>query len=169
MHGGYGIAFDGAGSWSFANEFARNVIIFGDDNSSSSHADNRKNNFLVLGEGPTEDINDSMGPEERTFSINFSKTKTKFCLSLHYNGGNSYLFVNGKEIYEFNTDNKNVNCPTQFYLGTISKKIEYFESEEVSYKGNFYDFSVDYDANDKSEILNIHKYLMDLLQLNKCY
>ena len=47
-----------AGSWSFVNGFARNVIIFGVDNTSSSHYDNRKNNFLVLGECPTCGINE---------------------------------------------------------------------------------------------------------------
>ena len=35
------------------------------------------------------------------YSINFTVTKKKFCLSLHYNGANSYLFVNGTEIYKF--------------------------------------------------------------------
>ena len=44
---------------SFGNGFARNVVIFGVDNISSSHTDNQKNNFLVLVEGPT-DINDQM-------------------------------------------------------------------------------------------------------------
>ena len=34
------------------------------------------------------------------YSINFTVTKKKFCLSLHYNGGNNYLFVNGTEIYK---------------------------------------------------------------------
>ena len=46
-------AFDGAGSWNFGDDFARNVVICGVDNSSSSHADNCKNNFLVLGKGLT--------------------------------------------------------------------------------------------------------------------
>ena len=41
----YGITFDDAGSWSFDNDIAKNTIIFGVDNSSSSHAVNRKNNF----------------------------------------------------------------------------------------------------------------------------
>ena len=45
-----GIAFDGENSWSFVNDFCRNVVIFGANNSSSSHTDNRKNNFLR--EGP---------------------------------------------------------------------------------------------------------------------
>ena len=44
----------------------------------------------------------------------------KFCLSLHYNHGNSFLFVTKKEIYKFRVDNKNANFPTQFSLGGIS-------------------------------------------------
>ena len=51
VYSDYGIAFYGAGLWSFGNGFARNVIIFGVNTSLSSHADNCKNNFLVLGEG----------------------------------------------------------------------------------------------------------------------
>ena len=45
VYSGCRITFDSAGSWSFGNGFARNVVIFGVDNSSSSHADNCKNNF----------------------------------------------------------------------------------------------------------------------------
>ena len=54
--GGFGIVFDGAGSWSFGEDFARNVVIFDADNNSSSQRDNRKNIFLVLREGSTDDI-----------------------------------------------------------------------------------------------------------------
>ena len=46
----------------------------------------------------------------------FSKANTKFCLNLQYNNDNSYLFVNGKEIFKFKADNKNVNFSTQFCL-----------------------------------------------------
>ena len=60
------IAFDGEGSWSCGNHVARNLVIIGvDDNSSSSHTDNRKNYLLVLGEGPTQGINDSTGATEK--------------------------------------------------------------------------------------------------------
>ena len=52
MCNGYRIAFDKTGSWSFGSEFAKNVVIFGVDNSFSSHNDNHKNNFWVLDEGP---------------------------------------------------------------------------------------------------------------------
>ena len=47
---GYGIGFDGTGSWEFGNDLAKNIVIFGVDNSSSTHIDDCKNNFLELGE-----------------------------------------------------------------------------------------------------------------------
>ena len=55
-----------------------------------SHINNRKNNFLLLGQGPTEGINDSNHATEK-FSINFSKARAKFFLSLHHNGDESHL------------------------------------------------------------------------------
>ena len=91
IYSGYGITFDSAGSWSFDNDFAGNVIIFGIANSSSSHSDNRKNNFLILGGAPTYGINGSFGSPEKKFNINFTKVITNFYLSLHYNADNSYL------------------------------------------------------------------------------
>ena len=77
---GYGIAFDGASSWSFDNDFARNAVIFGVDNSLSSHFDNVKNNFLVSGKVLTDNINDSIGAAKEKFSINFSKILLGFAL-----------------------------------------------------------------------------------------
>ena len=153
MYSGYGITYDSAGSWSFDNDIARNVIIFGVDNSSSFHTDNHKNNFLVLGEGLTFGINGRFVSPERKFSINFSKANTNIFLSLHYNVDNSYLFVNGKEIFKFTADNKNVNFPSQFCLGSISNGFSATESREVSLNGNVYDFSVDYNFIDKSDML----------------
>ena len=89
VYTGYGIAFDRGGSWILGNDFAWNAVIFGFVNSSSSHADNRKNDFSVLREGPTYDINGSFGAAEKKFSINFTEEKTKFCLSSPYNIGKS--------------------------------------------------------------------------------
>ena len=97
VYSGYGTAFDGAGSWNFGNDVARNIVTLGVDNSSSSYTDNRKNNFLVLGKGRTDYINDSVSAAEQKFIINFSKEKIKVCLILHYNHGNSYLFVKRKK------------------------------------------------------------------------
>ena len=92
MYSGYGITFDSAGSWSFDNDTARNVIVFGVDNCSSSHAENRENNFLVLGEGPTLRINGRFGSSEKRFRIDFSNAYADFCLNLHYNAKNSFFF-----------------------------------------------------------------------------
>ena len=78
VHSGYGIiTFNSAGSWRFSNDFAKNVIICNVDNSLSSHSDNCKNNFLLLGEVPTHGINGSFGLPETKFSIDFAKANTK--------------------------------------------------------------------------------------------
>ena len=159
VYSGYGIAFDWEDWWNFGNGTAINVIIFV-NNSSSSYDDNLKNNFLILGKGPAFRINGNFGSPEKKFSINFTKKNTKCCLSLHYNADNSYLLVNGKEIIKFKDDNKNVNFPTWFCLGSISDGPSATESREVSLNGNVYHFSVDYNSIDKSNILNSHKYLM---------
>ena len=82
-------------------------------------------------------------------------------MSLHYNDGNSYSLVNGKKIFKFKAKSKNVNFLTQFSLGSISNKFSVTESREISLNGNVYDFSVNYSSIDKSDILNIHKYLMN--------
>ena len=55
------------------------------DNSLSFHVNNGANYFFVWGERPTNDIIGSISAVENTFSIDFSKTKTKFCLNLHHN------------------------------------------------------------------------------------
>ena len=72
------------------------MMIFGVGNSWSSHSDNCKNSFL-LGEGDTFGINGSFGAPDKKVSINFSKAKTKFCLSLHSDVDNNF-FVNGKKL-----------------------------------------------------------------------
>ena len=102
--------------------------------------------LLSEGEGPTYGINGSFASPEKNFSINFIKGNTKFCLSLHYYADNSYLFVSEKEIFKFKADNKNVNFPTQFCLGSISNWFSASESREVSLNRKVYDFSVDYNS-----------------------
>ena len=76
------------------------MLNFGVDMSTSTHIDNKKKDILVLGRGPTQGLESTL-TAEKMYSINFTVTKNKFCLSLHCNGGNSYLFVNGIEIIKF--------------------------------------------------------------------
>ena len=153
----YETTFDSAGSWSFDNGFAGNVISFRVDHSLSSHSDTRQNNFLILGESVTFGIHGSFGLTEKKFNIIFTKANTQSCLIFHYNPDNSYWFLNLKEIFKFKAYNKKVSFPTQLCLGRISDGFSDFESREVSLNGDLYDFTVCYKSID---ILNIHKSLM---------
>ena len=119
-YSGYGIGFDRHGSFSFPGTgLGRNVIIFGVDMSSSTKIDNRKKDILILGKGPTQGLEHTLS-KEKMYSINFTVTGKKFCLSLHYNGANSYLFVNGKEIHKFKAKDSEI-AATPLYSGNFSK------------------------------------------------
>ena len=87
--------------------------------SSSAHIENKKKDILVLGKGPTQGLEHTL-TSERMYSINFTVTKTKFCLSLHYHGANSYSFVNGTEIYKFKGKISEI-VATPLCLGNIFK------------------------------------------------
>ena len=119
-YSGYGIGFDRRSSFSFpGGGFGQNVLIFGADMSCSIHIDNKKNDMLVLRRGPTQGLESTL-TAEKMYSINFTVTKKRFCLSLHYNGANSYFFVNGTEIYKFKAKDSKI-VPNQLCLGNISK------------------------------------------------
>ena len=94
------------------------------------------------------------------YSINFSKENTKFSLSLHYNGADSYLFVHGTEIIKFKAKDSEIT-QYELCLGNISKDCSIDNMKKTSLQGCIYDFSVDYDAVSVSDILDIHKYLME--------
>ena len=68
--------------------------------SSSTKIDNREKRILILGKGLIQALEHTLSPEKMYLS-NFTVTRKKFCLSLHYKGANSYLFINGKEIHKF--------------------------------------------------------------------
>ena len=98
----YGIGFDWKGTFSFpSGGFGCNVTIFRVDMSSSVNVDNKKKYILILIEVPSQRLDDRTLTTEKKYLINFIITRNKFCLSLHYNGANSYLFVNGLEIIKF--------------------------------------------------------------------
>ena len=81
-------------------------------------------------------------------------------MSLHYNGANSYLFVNGTEIIKFKTKDSEIN-PYELCLGNISNYWSVDDMKKTSLKGYVYGFSVDYDVIEVSNILDIRKYLME--------
>ena len=165
---GFGICFDESKSFSHVRKegnfnhttLPRNVIIFGVDMSFSKHANNKANNIYIMGKDYITKINDTTIYTEKMFYRNFTEPGKKFILSLHYNGDNSYLFVNGREELKFKTktdqiSNKNV-C-----LGNLSRYWTKDESTKTSLYGYIYDFVLDYKAIvGTTTIYDMHQYLM---------
>ena len=81
-------------------------------------------------------------------------------MSLHCNGANSYLFVNGTKIHKFKAkDSEIVAGP--LCLGNNSKDFSVDNMKKTGLSGYVYDFSVDYDAIEVDGILGIYKSLME--------
>ena len=158
-YSGYGIGFDRTGSFSFpGGSFSQNVLILGVDMSSSAHIDNKTKSILVLGIGPTKGLEHTL-TTEKMYSINFTVTNKTFCLSSHYNGANSYLLVNGTEIYKFKVKDSEI-LVGPICLGNIWKDWSVNNMKKTGITGYVYDFSVDYEAIAVDDIKNIHKYLI---------
>ena len=86
----------------------------------SSKNDNKGKGILILGKGPAQGLGEHSLSAEKMYSINFTKENTKLCLSLHYKGANSYLFVNGTEIHTFTAKDFMI-VPSNLCLGNVSK------------------------------------------------
>ena len=141
---GYGICFDEGGLFSIGNiSNGRNVLIFGVHEDSVIHANNKANNIFVMGDAFVQGINDTTLYAEKMYNQNFTQPSTKFVLSLHYNGDDSYLFVNGRQELKFKAkDDQVIN--QKLYFGNLSIEWTTSESEKTGLYGNIYDFVVDY-------------------------
>ena len=109
-----------------------------------------------MGKGSTKGLEHTLSAQKR-YSINFTLTGRKCCLSLHCNGANSYLFVNGTEIIKFKASEI---VATPLCLGNISKDWSVDNIKKTGLNRYVYEFSVDYDAIASDDILDIHNYLM---------
>ena len=87
--------------------------------SSSPHTDNNKNDILIIGKGPTQGLEHTL-TGEKLYSVTFREHNRKFCLSLRYNGANSYLFVNGTETIKVKAKGSQI-VTTPFILETFQK------------------------------------------------
>ena len=125
----------------------------------SAQNDNKKKDILILGKAQTQGLGEHSLTGEKMYSINFSISKRRFCLSLHY-GANSYLFVNGVEMIKFKAKNSEI-VATSLCLGNISKVLSISNmKKKTGLYGTVYDFIVDYDAISVENMLKIHKYLI---------
>ena len=151
---GYGICFDEGGTFSkggFNN--GRNVLFFGVHENSLVHANNKMNNIYVMGDFIVQGINDTTLYAEKIHSQNFTAANKKFVLSLHYNGDDSYLFVNGKPELKFKAKFdqivKEILC-----LGNISDDWTATNAQKTGLLGEIYDFAVDYTSTNIGDIFN---------------
>ena len=160
-YNGRGIAFDSSSTWTHSNgKEARNVIIFGTDNSKSTFQSNKAVNITTLGRDYLDKlVSGKTIQAEKMFDVNFTEANKKFVLSLHYNGSDSYLYVNSKQIYKFTAQNRPVTGKT-INLGIISNDFPTSEAKEVALQGKVYEFSVDFRKRTIDDIENIHTYLI---------
>ena len=159
-YSGSSIEFDSRGRFSHpGGGYGRNVIISRADLSSSSHANNKTRSILVLGKDFIQGIDGTTIYVKKMYSTNFTAGNKTFCLSLHYDGDNSLLFVNGTEIINFKAKDSEI-VPYPLCLGNISKDFTVPYILKTGFTGYIYDFSVDYWAIANDKILVIHKYLM---------
>ena len=128
--------------------------------SSSVHANNKTKNILVLGKDFVQGLGITTIYAEKFYSINFTESNKNFCLGLHYNGANSYLFVTGTEIHKFKAKDSEI-VTTPLCLGNISKDFSVDNMKKTGLNGYVYDFSINYDAIAVDDALDIHKYLME--------
>ena len=88
--------------------YGKHVIIFAADMSSSVHVDNKGKDILILREGPTQGFDNIILTAQAKYQINFVQSGKRFVLSLHYNGNNSFLFVNATKVYPFRAKNSQI-------------------------------------------------------------
>ena len=158
---GYGICFDEDGLFSIGNiNNGRSVIIFGVHENSVIHSNNKTNNIFVMDDEFVQGINDTIIYAEKMYSQNFTQPSTKFVLSLHYNGDDSYLFVSGKQELKFKCKTEHL-VKEKLCIENISDKCTMSKSEKTGLYGNIYDFVVDYEAIiEVGPIYDMHRYLM---------
>ena len=108
--------------------------------SSSTKIDNREKDILILGNVPTQGLEHTLSAE-KMHSINFTEHNKRFCLSLHCNGANSYLFVNGKEVNKFKAKYSEI-VATPLCLGNISKDWSVDNMKKTGFNGYVYNFTI---------------------------
>ena len=117
----YGLGLHMHGTFGFrAIGFCRNCKMFGADMRPSPHIDNKKKDILIYGKGAAQGLVGTTLTAEKTYSINFIEYNKKIRLSLHYNGANSYLFLNGTKTIKSKAKDSEI-VATPLYLGNTSK------------------------------------------------
>ena len=121
--------------------------------------DNKGKDIIILGEGPTQGLDDTTLKAEAKYPINFTQSRKRFVLSLHYNVSYIFLFVNTTKICQFRAKESEIK-DYALCLGIMAKDFTINNVEKTGLKGVVKFFSVDFNPIDTNDILDIHKYLM---------
>ena len=126
----------------------------------SVHIVNKKKYILILGTGPTQRLDDTTLWTEAQYSINLSRSKRKFYLSLHYNGSNRFLFVNATKTYQFKAKYSEIKKYPSC-LGNVSGDFLANNMKKTALNGRFTIFLliIRLVTGDTSDFIDIHKYL----------
>ena len=109
-------------------------VIFRVDMSSHGHVDNKGKDILILGEGPTQGLDDTSLTAEAKYLINFSRSQRKFCLSLQYNRSNSFLFFNATKIHQLKANDSEIK-KYPLCSGNISKDFTSISLKKTALNG----------------------------------
>ena len=124
--------------------------------SSSVHADNKVKDILILGEVPTQGLDDTTLRAEVKYPINFTQSEKRFVLSLHCNGSNSFLFINTTKVYQFKAKNSKIK-DYALCLGNSSNDFTNNNMKKTGLKGVVKFFSVGFNPINNNNILDTHK------------
>ena len=139
---------------------SRNVLILGADTSFSIHRNNRAKHIYVMSDGFTQGIHDTTLYVEKKYFRNFTEPNENFVLSLHYNGDDSHLFVNGRQELKFKCKTDQL-VKGKLYIGNLSDQWTTSKSEKTGLYGNIYDLVEHYEQIlGVKAIYDIHRYLM---------
>ena len=108
------------------------------------HIDNKRKDILIVSRTPTQGLDGTAFTAEALYPINFTQSRKRFILSLHYNERNSFWFVNATKVYQFKAKGSKIK-DYALCLGNVSK-----------------DFTINNMKKTRLDILDIHRYLMKI-------
>ena len=140
---GIGVFFDATGNYVGTGlDQLRNLIIYGVDMKNSAYATNKKHHIYILDKCFTQGLQygAAIYAEYDYIKVNGSQVNKKSILSVHYNGDNSYLFINGVKQFQFKATSS-LHLANPLITGNTSNNFpSQNDYEKASLHGEIYDF-----------------------------
>ena len=155
----YSTEFNSRSEFLFINgSYGKNVIFLADI-SLVMLADSKGEDILIFGKGPTQGLDDTTLTAKAKYPIDLRQSGRRFVLSLHYDGSNSFLFVNASKVYQLKAKKSEIKRLWTVFRSCF-KRFYNYKYEKNAIKGVVKLFSVDFNPIDTNNFFDIHKYLM---------